>query len=90
MIFMCFVNVLNKLLLSGYSGRNSVHPGLLKQTRMFRLSEGKGLSMEKVHSHVLQFVDGTRNLWGQGQRRCREKRATKKSSEKHREWKTSV
>ena len=33
------------------------YPGLLKQNRMFRLSEGTGQSMEKIHHHVLQFVD---------------------------------
>ena len=26
-----------------------------------------GLRMEKIHHHVLQFVDGTRNLWRQSQ-----------------------
>ena len=45
----------------------NVYRGLLKQNLMFRLSEGTGLSMEKIQHHVLQFVDGTRNLWRQGQ-----------------------
>ena len=66
------MNVLNKPLLNGYSSREGamtdVYPGLLKQNRMFRLGEGTGLSIEKIHHHVLQFVDGTRNLWRQG--RC--------------------
>ena len=26
------------------------------------------LSVEKIHHHALQFVDGARNLWRQGQR----------------------
>ena len=29
--------------------------------------------MEKIHHHVLQFVDGTRNLWRQDQVGCSEK-----------------
>ena len=40
----------------------NVYPDSLKQNRTFRLSEGTELSMEKIHQHVLQFVDGTRNL----------------------------
>ena len=63
---MCFMNVLNKPLLNGYSSRHNVYPGSLKQNRTFRLSEGTGLRMEKIHHHVLQFVDGTRTLWRQG------------------------
>ena len=45
----------------------NVYPGSLKQNQTFRLSEGAGLSTEKIHHHVLQFVDGTRNLWRLGQ-----------------------
>ena len=32
-----------------------------------RLSKGTGLRMEKIYNHVLQFINGTRNLWRQGQ-----------------------
>ena len=68
---MCFMIVLNKPLLNGYSSREgpmiNVYSGLLKQNRTFSFSEGTGLSLEKIHHHVLQFVDGTRNLWRQGQ-----------------------
>ena len=71
MIFICFMNVLNKPLLNGYSSREgptaNVYPGLLKQNWIFSLSEGTGLSMKKIHHHALQFVDGTRNLCRQGQ-----------------------
>ena len=35
---------------------------LLRQNRMFRLSENTELSMEEIHHHVLQFIGGTRNL----------------------------
>ena len=34
-----------------------MHPGFLKQNRMFRLNEGTGLRMEKIHHHVLHFVE---------------------------------
>ena len=63
------MNVLNKPLLNGYSSkrRYNVYPGSLKQNRTFRLSEGTGLRMEKIHHHVFKFVDGTRILWRQGQ-----------------------
>ena len=44
-----------------------MYPGSLKQNRTLRLSEGTGLSMEKIRQHVFQFVDGSRNLWRQGQ-----------------------
>ena len=37
-------------------------PGLLRQNRMFRLSENIELSIEEIDHHVLQFIDGTRNL----------------------------
>ena len=47
--------------------RHNVYPCSLKQTQMFRLIKGTGLSMEKIYHYVLQFVDGTRNLWRQGQ-----------------------
>ena len=43
-----------------------MYAGLLKQNRTFRLSEGTRLSMENIHHHVHQFVDGTRNLWRLG------------------------
>ena len=56
MIFMCFMIVLNKPLLNGYSSREdpmtNVYPGLLKQNWTFRLSKGTGLSMEKIPHHV--------------------------------------
>ena len=42
--------------------RHNVYPGLLRQNRMFRLSENTELSMEEIHYHVFQFIDGTRNL----------------------------
>ena len=61
---MDFINVLYKSLLNGYSSReDTIYPGSLKQNRTFRLNEGTGLRMEKIHHHVLQFVDGTRSLW---------------------------
>ena len=41
-----------------------MYPGSLKQNRMFRLCKGRGLSMEKIHHHVLQFVDGTQEIYG--------------------------
>ena len=63
---MCFMKVLNKTLIYGNSSREgpmpNVYPGSLKQNRTFRLSKDTGLSMEKVHHHVVQFVDGSRNL----------------------------
>ena len=68
-----------------------MYPSLLKQNRMFRLSEGTGLSMEKINLHVFQFVDGTRNLLRQGQ--ClmqREVGDEEHICRKHRECKTSV
>ena len=34
----------------------------LRQNQMFRLSKNTELSMEEIHHHVLQFIDGTRNL----------------------------
>ena len=60
------MNVLNKFLLNGYSSREGIMC-ILEQNWTFRLSKGTGLRMEKIHHHVLQFVDGTRNLWRQGQ-----------------------
>ena len=63
---MCFMNVLNKPLLNGYSSKegtmciHNVH-------NVKAQCEVTGLRMEKIHHHVLQFVDGTRNLWRQGQ-----------------------
>ena len=62
---MCFMNVLNKPLLNGYSSREGIMCILVHPT--FRLSKGTGLRMENIHHHLLQFVDGTRNLWRQGQ-----------------------
>ena len=60
------------LIYYGYSSRqgpmHKVYPGSLKQYWTFRLSEGSGVSTEKIHHHVLQFLDGTRNLWRQDQR----------------------
>ena len=58
------MNVLNKPLYLWllFKRRHNVYPGSLKQNRTFRLSEGAGLRMEMIHHHVLQFVDGTRNL----------------------------
>ena len=59
------MNVLNKpylrLLLKRKPMPNA-YPGSLKRNRTCRLSEGTELSIEKIHHHVLQFVDGTRNL----------------------------
>ena len=43
-----------------------MYPGSLKQNRTFRLSKGTGLRMEKIHRHVLQFVDGTKNFMETG------------------------
>ena len=57
---MCLVNVFAKWLL--LKRRHNVYSGLLRQNRMFRLSENTELSMEKIYHHVLQFIDGTRNL----------------------------
>ena len=63
MIFMCFMNVLNKpLFIVTPQEKAQLYPGSLKQSRTFRLSEDTGLSTEKINHHVLQFVDGTRNL----------------------------
>ena len=61
---MCLINVLinfAKWLL--LKRRHNVYPGLLRQNRMFRLSENTELSMEEIHHQVLQFIDGTRNLY---------------------------
>ena len=44
-----------------------MHPGLLRQNWLCRLSETTELSMEKIHHHVLQFVHGAKNLRKQGQ-----------------------
>ena len=66
---MCFMNVLNKPLIKWLliNKRHNVYPGSLKQNWTFRFSEDTGRSMEKNHHHVLQFVDGIKNLWRQGQ-----------------------
>ena len=34
----------------------------IEQNLMFRFSKNTELSMEEIHHHVLQFIDGTRNL----------------------------
>ena len=80
---MCFMNVLNKPLLNGY-------PGSLKQNWTFRLSKGTGLRMEKIHHHVLQFIDGTEIYGDRVSVGCSEKWATKNIFGKHRACKTSV
>ena len=41
--------------------------GSLKQDQMFRLSKGTGLRMDKIHFHVVKFIDGTEELSIQGQ-----------------------
>ena len=64
---MCFMKVLNKTLIYGNSSREgpmpNVYPGSLKQNWTSRLRENAELNTEKIHHHVVQFVDGTRNLW---------------------------
>ena len=47
--------------------RHNVYSDLLRPNWMFRFSENAELSMEEIHHHDLQFIDGTRNLWRQGQ-----------------------
>ena len=42
--------------------RHNVYLDLLRQNRMFRVSKNTELSMEEIHHHVPQFIDGTRNL----------------------------
>ena len=62
--------VLCKPLLNGYSSRDgpmtNVYPGLLKQNRTFRRNKGYTTKYGK-DPPSRQFVDGTRNLWRQGQ-----------------------
>ena len=63
------MNVLNKSLLQIVTPQEKAQcVSWFIETKMtFRLSEGTGLRMEKIHHHVLQFVDDTRNLLRQGQ-----------------------
>ena len=56
------VNVLINLCKMGTpQEKTHVYPGLLRQNRMFGLSENTELSVEEIHHKVLQFIDGTRN-----------------------------
>ena len=86
MIFMCFMNVLNKPWLNGYSSGEGTMCILVywKKNRTFRLREGTGLSMEKIHHHVLQFVDSTKIFGDRVSVRCSEKCANKNICGKHR------
>lgn len=43
------------------NSRHNVYRGLLKQNRICRVSETLQLSVEEIHRHAHQFVDGTRN-----------------------------
>ena len=40
--------------------------GSLKQDQMVRLSKGTGLRMDKIHYHVVKFIDGTKESSIQG------------------------
>ena len=86
--YVCVKQTLIKWLL--LKRRRNVYPGSLKQNRTFRLSEGTGLRMEKIHHHVLQFVDGQEIYGDRVSVRCSEKWATKNICGKHRVCKTSV
>ena len=67
LIFMCVMNVLNKpLFMVTPEEKAQCVSWLIKTKSTFRLSEDTGLSMEKIRHYVLQFVNGTRNLWRQG------------------------
>ena len=44
-----------------------MYPGLLRQIRICRLSETTEKSMNGIYDHVLQLVQGTKNLWREGQ-----------------------
>ena len=63
---MCFKNVLNKpLFMVTPQKKAQCVPGSLKQNRTFRLSEGTGLSMEKIqhqffNSSMIQEIYGDR------------------------------
>ena len=65
LFYECVKQTLVKRLL--FKRRHNVYPGSMKQNRTFRLKEATGLSLEKIHHHILQFVYGTRNLWRQDQ-----------------------
>ena len=94
MIFMGFLNVLNKPLMNGYSSKrpHNVYPGSLKQNRTFRLIKGTGLlqackksTITFFNSSIAQEIYGDKVSDG-----CSEKWATKNIRRKHRECKTSV
>ena len=59
---MCLINVIINPCKMATPQEKTQCPGLLRQNRMFRLSENTELSIEEIDHHVLQFIDGTRNL----------------------------
>ena len=60
---MCSTNVLiNPCNMATPQEKHKVYPGLLRQNRIFRLSENIELSVEEIYHHVLHFIDDTRNL----------------------------
>ena len=62
-IFMCLINLLiNPCKMATPQEKTQCVSWFIKTNRMFRLSEYTELSMEEIHHHVLQFIDGTRIL----------------------------
>ena len=61
---MCLINVLiNPCKMATPQEKTQCVSGiLLRQNQMFRLSENTELNMEKIHHHVLQSINSTRNL----------------------------
>ena len=66
--FICLINVLlNPCKIATLQEKTQCVSGLLRQNRMFRLSKNTELSMEEIHHHVLQFINGAKNLLREGQ-----------------------
>ena len=62
MIFLCYINVLNKPLINGYSSREGAMCVLVycNKIKCLDLAKGIGLRMDKIHYHVVKFIDGVK------------------------------
>ena len=63
-IFICLINVLSEMATPQEKAQSA--SWFIEKNRMFKLSESTEASMEKIHHHVLHFVDGTRTFKNRG------------------------